>query len=83
MREVYRARKIVKKNIKGKTFIMCDSIVYLTKNGRVIMDSEQDVLVLPRYKFNKKGEFWDNFYVNTRNQCWKEYKILEKVGEIA
>lgn len=79
MREMYRAKKIVKKNIKGKPFVLCEGVVYLVKDGRQITDSEGDVLVLPRQNFNKKGTFWDNFYYGTKNQCYKEYTILEKV----
>ena len=47
MREVYRARKIVKKH----DLVLCDSIVYLIKDGRQITDSENDMLVLPRKYF--------------------------------
>ena len=75
MKEMYRARKIVKK----RDLILCDSIVYLVKDGRQITDSEGDILVLPRQNFNKKGTFWDNFYLGTKNQCTKHYTILERV----
>ena len=76
MKEVYRARKIVKKH----DLVLSDSIVYLVKDGRQITDSEQDIVVLPRENFNKKGTFWDNFYCGTKNQCSKHYTILERVN---
>lgn len=76
MKEVYRARKIVKKY----NLVLCDSIVYLVKDGRQITDSEQDILVLPRQNFNKQGTFWDNFHYGTKNQCSKHYTILERVN---
>lgn len=74
-KEVYRARKVVKKD----NIVLCDSIVYLTKNGRQIIDSERDLVILPRYKFNKQGKFWNVFYYNTPNQCSKHYTILERM----
>lgn len=79
MKEVYRARKRVIKVVNRRDVILYEGIVYLVKDGRNIIDCEQDMLVLPRNNFNKKGEFWDNFYVGTRNQCSKHYKILERV----
>ena len=75
MKEIYRARKMVKKY----NLILCDSIVYLVKDGKQITDSEGDILVLPRQNFNKQGKFWDNFYTGTKNQCSKHYTILEQV----
>ena len=77
MKEVYRARKVVK-NRNG--LVLCDSIVYLIKDGRQVIDSEQDLVTLPRYKFNKKGTFDYLYKPQTKEMQIKYYTILEKVA---
>ena len=76
MKEVYRAKKTVKRYDD----VLCESIVYIVKIGKQITDSDGDLLVLPRQNFNKQGKFWNNFYVGTKNKCTKYYKILERIS---
>ena len=73
--EIYRAIKTVKKY----GFVLCEGIVYIKKDGRQIVDSENDMVVLPRQNFNKKGTFYEVFKAG-KDYITKEYKVLEKVN---
>lgn len=70
--EIYRVEKTVKKF----NLVLCKSIVYIKKDGRQIIDSENDMVVLPRQNFNKKG----TFYTVDNNHIAKYYKVLERIA---
>lgn len=73
--EIYRAIKTVKKH----DLVLCESIVYIKKDGRQITDSERDIVVLPRENFNKKGTFYEVFKARD-GYISKHYKVLERVA---
>lgn len=73
--EIYRAIKTV----KNGELVLCEGVVYIKKDGKQITDSEQDIVILPRQNFNKKGTFWDVFKVRD-GYIGKYYKILERIA---
>lgn len=73
---IYRAKKTTK--IQGNK-VMCETVVYITKNGRQMTDSDGDIAVLPRKELNKQGTFMSNFFSNKvlGKLSWNEYKVLD------